>query len=55
VRLEGLGKLKNPMTSLGIEPVTFWLCLNLHQQVCSKIFGIKVYTNVPPTNQNKEE
>jgi hypothetical protein len=25
VRLEGLGQLKNPMTSLGIEPVTFWL------------------------------
>jgi hypothetical protein len=24
VRLEGLGQLKNPMTS-GIEPVTFWL------------------------------
>jgi hypothetical protein len=25
VQLEGLGKLKNPMTSLGLEPVTFWL------------------------------
>jgi hypothetical protein len=25
VRLEGLGKLKNPVTSLGIKPVTFWL------------------------------
>jgi hypothetical protein len=26
MRLEGLGKLKkNPMTSSGIEPVTFWL------------------------------
>jgi hypothetical protein len=24
-RVEGLGKLKNPMTSLGIEPVTFRL------------------------------
>jgi hypothetical protein len=29
--LEGLGQLKNPMTSPGIEPATFWLvaqCLN---------------------------
>jgi hypothetical protein len=25
VWLEGLGQLKNPMTSLGIEPATFWL------------------------------
>jgi hypothetical protein len=25
VLLEGLGKLKNPMTSSGIEPETFWL------------------------------
>jgi hypothetical protein len=25
VRLEGLGQLKNPMTSSGIEPATFWL------------------------------
>jgi hypothetical protein len=31
VRLEGLGKLKNPITSLGLEPATFRLlaqCLN---------------------------
>jgi hypothetical protein len=31
VRLEGLGELKDPMTSSGIEPETFWLvalCLN---------------------------
>jgi hypothetical protein len=32
VRLEGLGKLKNPMTSPGIKFATFWfevlLCLN---------------------------
>jgi hypothetical protein len=31
VQLEGLGQLKNPMTSLGIKPMTFWLvaqCLN---------------------------
>jgi hypothetical protein len=26
VRLEGLGQLKNPMTSSGIEPMSFWLC-----------------------------
>jgi hypothetical protein len=25
VQLKGLGQLKNPMTSLGIEPATFWL------------------------------
>jgi hypothetical protein len=25
VRLEGLGQLKNPLTSLGIEPATFQL------------------------------
>jgi hypothetical protein len=25
VRLEGLGQLKNRMTSSGIEPATFWL------------------------------
>jgi hypothetical protein len=25
VRLEGLGHLKNPMTSMGIEPITFRL------------------------------
>jgi hypothetical protein len=31
MRLEGSGQLKNPMTSSGIEPATFWLvgqCLN---------------------------
>jgi hypothetical protein len=25
MRLDDLSKLKNPITSLGIEPVTFWL------------------------------
>jgi hypothetical protein len=31
VRLEGLGQLKNPMTSSGVDPATFQLvaeCLN---------------------------
>jgi hypothetical protein len=31
MQLKGLGELKNPMTSLGIKPVTVWLsayCLN---------------------------
>jgi hypothetical protein len=28
VRLEGLGQLKNPMTSLEIEPVTLQLVVN---------------------------
>jgi hypothetical protein len=26
VRLEGLGELKNTMTSSGMEPATFWFC-----------------------------
>jgi hypothetical protein len=25
VQLEGLGQMKKPMTSMGIEPTTFWL------------------------------
>jgi hypothetical protein len=25
VQLEGVGQLKNPITSLGIKPVTLWL------------------------------
>jgi hypothetical protein len=49
VRLEGLGQLKNPMTSLGIEPSTFRLlaqCLNQlrYQTIKEKKFqdvGIK--------------
>jgi hypothetical protein len=27
VQLEGLSQLKNPMTSTGIEPATFWLVI----------------------------
>jgi hypothetical protein len=34
MRLEGLGELKNPMTSPGIEPANFWLVawenVNMH-------------------------
>jgi hypothetical protein len=38
VQLEELGQLKNPMTSLGIEPAAFLLvawCLNHATEVCS--------------------
>jgi hypothetical protein len=30
VQLEGLGQLKNPTTSSGIEPATFWQKLALN-------------------------
>jgi hypothetical protein len=30
MRLEVLGQLKHPMTSSGIEPVTFWLVILFH-------------------------
>jgi glucose-6-phosphate 1-dehydrogenase len=36
VRLEGLGKVKNPMMSLGIEPTTFQFvaqCLNRYRML----------------------
>jgi hypothetical protein len=29
MQLEGLGQLKNPVTSSGIEPATFWLRLKM--------------------------
>jgi hypothetical protein len=29
VQPEGLGKLKNPVTSSGLEPATFWLLYKL--------------------------
>jgi hypothetical protein len=34
VWLEWLGQLKNPMTSLGIEPVTFRLVVKCLNQLC---------------------
>jgi hypothetical protein len=44
VQLEGLGQLKNPMTSSAIEPETFRIvaqCLNkLH-------YGVPVQENIP--------
>jgi hypothetical protein len=47
--MEGLGQLKNPVTSSGIEPVTFWLvayCLNqLHYCVPSICIGAVINDN----------
>jgi hypothetical protein len=42
VQVEGLGQLKNPVTSLGMEPTTFWLvayCLNHEISLKSKSQG----------------
>jgi hypothetical protein len=50
VQLEEFGQLKNPMTSLGIEPITFQLvaqCLN-HSIVCTHGNGITTYISVHP-------
>jgi hypothetical protein len=44
VLLEGLGQVKNPMTSSGTEPVTFQLvaqCLNNYTAVCPHCLGIR--------------
>jgi hypothetical protein len=35
VRMEGLGKLKIPMTTLGIEPVTFWFVTTMLPRDCN--------------------
>jgi hypothetical protein len=32
--LEGLGQVKNPMTSSGTEPVTFWVVVQCLNQLC---------------------
>jgi hypothetical protein len=37
VGLEGLGKLKNPMTAPGIEPVTFQLVTQCLNQLCHHV------------------
>jgi hypothetical protein len=34
VRLEGLGQLKNPVTSLGIEPMTLQLVAQCPNELC---------------------
>jgi hypothetical protein len=54
VRLEGLGQLKNPMTSSGIKPATFWLVAYVstnYTTACShrfyKIFSTKEFTGIP--------
>jgi hypothetical protein len=44
VWLVGLGQLKNPMISSGIEPATFWLvawCLN-HLHYCVSLYAVVV-------------
>jgi hypothetical protein len=43
VRLQGLGELKNPMTSLRIKPVTFWFVAQCLKQLDAN------------NNNNKEE
>jgi hypothetical protein len=51
VGLEGLGQLKNPMTSSGIEPATFWLvtqCLNqVHYRVLPTYMSMKPKFLIP--------
>jgi hypothetical protein len=49
VRLEGLGKLKNPMTSLGIEPATFRLVVQCLNELRYRVLGNAVlhYSRIP--------
>jgi hypothetical protein len=37
VRLEGLGKMKNPMTSSGIKPATFRFVVQCLNQLCYRM------------------
>jgi hypothetical protein len=37
VQLEGLGQLKNPMASSGIETTTFWLVAQCLKQLCYRV------------------
>jgi hypothetical protein len=60
VRLEGLGQLKNPMTSSGIEPATFQLvtqCLNqLRYRVPSRrlLLLLNIYGGIFIFNYNHD-
>jgi hypothetical protein len=60
VRLEGLGKLKNPMISSGIEPVTFRIVAqDLNQLRCrvppklKENFAKVLYGFIPSPNYSK--
>jgi hypothetical protein len=46
VRLEGLGQLKNPMTSSGIKPVTFWLVAQCRNQLRYRVPPYKIRTSI---------
>jgi hypothetical protein len=45
VQLEGLGQLKNPVTSFVIEPVTFWLEKHVYINQESNI-ACELYSNL---------
>jgi hypothetical protein len=46
VRLEGLGKSKNPMTSWGIKPAFFWLIAQCLNQLHYRVPQFKMQANV---------
>jgi hypothetical protein len=41
MQLKGLSQLKNPMTSSGIEPATFWLVAQCHNQLLYRVPYVK--------------
>jgi hypothetical protein len=43
VQLQGLGLLKNPVTSSGYEPTTFWLTAQCLNQLCYRVPSKYVY------------
>jgi hypothetical protein len=43
VLLEGLGQLKNPLTSLGIKPTIFWLVAQCLNQLRKRMTPLHVY------------
>jgi hypothetical protein len=55
VQLEGLGQLKNPMTSLGIEPTTFRLVAQCPNQLHYCMPQAKHTGQVRKSKGNKEE